>query len=817
MTLQSSWNDGVQTFIDLLSDTPTDDLPVAQVYPGGWSEYQATWRAVGVQDSHIQRFTDAGIIVQPKQLEFLYWARQADFDNQPDEIGFGGARGGGKSIALFVQAAIDDCQRFPGLKVLYLRKIGKRAAEQMQDMVLKTLSRVPHIYTRDQIKFPNGSRIIIGHFKTENEAMSYLGIEYDVIIVEETTTLSLHAYKHIRLAARSSKGWRPRIYNSTNPMGVGHAWYKKRFIDPERLGEALALGRKFIFATVQDNVFVYHGYIKQLEDLVGAEKRAYLHGDWDIVAGAYFENWNYTRHVIDPFTTIDPGWTIWASMDYGFHHPNVILLHAQDQDGNKYTFHELAHRRHYPIEIAADYRAILELYKIEEKRVHPFVVGNDAFNETGQNKLSIARQYQQNANITLYRADTSPGSRILSAQYIMQLLGNPDRDIPQRLWITKNCRQLIESLPYIQRDPNNLEAPLKVDIDEGGDGGDDCFVAGTLITTYFGNIPIERLRIGDFVLTRTGYKPVKDIWSRLRNRPTVKALFSDHSSLNATPNHPLWISNKWRYLDTLRYGDIISTTIDREISQCLNQKLSFLMGLNSDVIQNLQNDLIGSIIGRAEIIAKEELALYIKKSGNQYMEKSLKDIVSIILMEILSIMILPIFKSCHDQDILAYMGKTRNTWRHDSKIWIKFARLLSPGIAPKQAINGIVIMPKLALEIEKQLNVFANNAMRVLLPKHLKKHDFAVINANLNGDVIMDWMIFKKNVQYAINHLPLADMIKPNTAPKHVLQLQDGESERVYTVHIQDQHEYYANGVLVKNCFDALRYGLYKPKRSSMA
>ena len=36
-------------------------------------------------------------------------------------LGFGGARGPGKSHATFAQVALDDCRRYDGLKALYLR------------------------------------------------------------------------------------------------------------------------------------------------------------------------------------------------------------------------------------------------------------------------------------------------------------------------------------------------------------------------------------------------------------------------------------------------------------------------------------------------------------------------------------------------------------------------------------------------------------------------------------------------------------------------------------------------------------------------
>lgn len=443
-----------------------------KVYQGGWDEYDALRRHIGIPNDQLDHFTKAGIVLQPKQLEFIYWARQADQIDAPSEIGFGGARGGGKSLALFVQAAIDDCQRFDGLKVLYLRQTGKRAAEQMLDLVTSTLMNVKHVYSYGKVEFPNGSRIIMGHYLNEKEAMNYLGLEYDVIIIEETTTLSEAAYKKIRLSARSSKGFRPRVYNSTNPLGVGHTWYKKRFIDPMRKGDELELKRKFIFATIDDNVFVNPEYVDNLDDLTGVEKRAYRFGDWDVSAGAYFETWNYDLHTIPALDSIPETWEVWGSMDYGYAHWNVILLHAKDGDGNIYTFHELAHRKYYPEEIAVDLARVLEQYRISLDDFRGVWVGVDAFAETGRGKKTIAQEYIERG-FTMFRADVSPGSRIRGAQQVARLLGNPERNIDQQLYITRNCERLIETLPAAQRDPNHMEDILKVNCDENGVGGDD--------------------------------------------------------------------------------------------------------------------------------------------------------------------------------------------------------------------------------------------------------------------------------------------------------------------------------------------------------
>jgi hypothetical protein len=51
------------------------------------------------------------------------------------------------------------------------------------------------------------------------------------VAIEEAKTLSNTKRQALRDSNRTSRmDWRLRIYNSTNPGGVGHAWYKNRFI-----------------------------------------------------------------------------------------------------------------------------------------------------------------------------------------------------------------------------------------------------------------------------------------------------------------------------------------------------------------------------------------------------------------------------------------------------------------------------------------------------------------------------------------------------------------------------------------------------------
>src|SRR5512133_373069 len=187
----------------------------------------------------MDNFVKAGVILQERQLAASAAARLCDLADGPTAVGYGGARGGGKSHWLLAQMGADDCQRVPGLKCLLLRKVGKANMEHFEDLRRKLFNKLPHEFSayRGVLTFPNGSRIIAGHFQAEKDIDAYLGLEYDVIAIEEATTLSSRKHQDITTCCRTSKpDWRPRIYSTTNPGGIGHAWYRAKFVVPYMRG-----------------------------------------------------------------------------------------------------------------------------------------------------------------------------------------------------------------------------------------------------------------------------------------------------------------------------------------------------------------------------------------------------------------------------------------------------------------------------------------------------------------------------------------------------------------------------------------------------
>ena len=438
-------------------------------------------RRAGCPRDQIENFVRARVVMQPQQLAASAAARLCDRPDGPTKIGYGGARGGGKSHWGLGQVFCDDCARYPGLKFLYLRKVGKSGVEAITDLRKSVLHSTPHTYNDNKgilTRNDNGSKVILGNFQTEKDIDKYLGLEYDGALIEEATQLTSRKVKDVATCIRTSKpGWRPRMYCTTNPGNVGHGWFKAMFIAPMRTGKQVET--RFIQATVRDNRFVNAEYRAELETLTGWQRRAWLDGDWDLAAGQFFTNFSRPSVVVD--FEVPTHWRMWGGFDYGFSHYTAFYPLAEDGDGNVHVFDEHAERGWLVEQHAAAIRSKLARHGLRQDRaINPhgrndleaILAGRDCFNRDRRGK-SIADDYSA-LGLDFERADAD---RINGAAEVLRRLGNPDAGKSPRLFIHPRCERLIECLPSLQRDPNRAEDVLKVDTDDDGLGGDDFYDA----------------------------------------------------------------------------------------------------------------------------------------------------------------------------------------------------------------------------------------------------------------------------------------------------------------------------------------------------
>lgn len=442
-----------------------------------------TAKALGVPLDQLLNFVQAGLWLQPKELEFVAKCRECDRPDGPTAVMFSGGRGSSKTHAGASQVFADDCQRYPGLKCLYLRKISRTNKEQITDLRKSVLglqaqgqSRIAHEYLEQKglIQMPNGSYVILGNYKDEKDLEKYLGIEYDVILLEEANQLTFSKQKNIMSCLRTSKpNWRPRAYLLTNPGGIGHAENKKVYYEP--WVKKCEKETRFVHATVLDNKFVNAEYLTYLKSLTGWQRKAWLDGSWDFMQGAYFSNFVEAVHVYPtPTVAFDPHaarrW--FAAYDFGFAHNAACVLIGEDAKGVQYVVDLYCECEQTIYDSAEDIKAMFRRNQVELDDLDFFAAGRDCFsrNELGK---TIAETFSENG-ITLVPADVD---RINGWSRLHDKFGDISRNDPPGLYVHQRCAKLIEQIQAAQHSETRQGDVEKFNADSEGNGGDDALDA----------------------------------------------------------------------------------------------------------------------------------------------------------------------------------------------------------------------------------------------------------------------------------------------------------------------------------------------------
>lgn len=399
-------------------------------------------------------------------------------------IGFGGARGGGKSWAVRVKAVL-LCLNYPGIKVMIIR----RTYPELQENHIIPLCEMLHCHAEDRtqrvasyndskkhITFPNGSRILFRYCDNEKDAERFQGTEVDVLFVDEATHQSEEKMDKLSACVRGVNGYPKRIYYTCNPGGVGHAWVKRLFVDRQYKPGENPDDYSFIRSLVRDNLALMQAdpeYVRKLEALPPKLRKAWLDGDWDIYEGQFFEEFadrpehyidRQWTHVIEPFEIPD-GWRIYRSFDWGYAKPFSCAWWAVDYDGVVYRILELYGCTDTPNEGVkwTPERVFAEIHRIETE--HRWLRGKtiqgvadpaiwDA--ETGDSIADVATRYR------VY-FDKGDHARLPGWMQVHYRLYFDDNGYPM-MYVFKNCKAFIRTMPLLQYDEHRVE-----DLDTDGE------------------------------------------------------------------------------------------------------------------------------------------------------------------------------------------------------------------------------------------------------------------------------------------------------------------------------------------------------------
>jgi hypothetical protein len=436
----------------------------------GLEQCLTTAKAAGVPADQAERFLSSGYVPYPWQWQFHAAAREADKPNGPTRIAAGGARGPGKSHCIFSQITLDDLSRFPNLKALFLRQTGKAAKESLEDLVFRVLAgKVEYEFKGGVLRFPNGSRAILGGFKDEKDIDKYIGIEYDIIGVEEGNQLSGVRKEMLRGSLRTSKpGWRPRWYESFNPGGIGHGDVKSTYVEPYR--SQTERDTRFIPSTYRDNPNLNVEYITYLENLTGQLGRAWREGDFDILAGQFFTEWRYDLHVKEPYAIPDE-WNRYCELDYGYNAPSALFWNAITPEGKVVTYRELYRSGLTYSQLAEEFVAMTPAReKIDFMVADPSIWNKDGRNDNALSGAEIferrvaelwkGRDRQKSIALVRGNNDRIAGWAVFREFLRPQPAKDPytGRDIvTSKFEVFSTCTELVRTMPLQVHDPNNPE------------------------------------------------------------------------------------------------------------------------------------------------------------------------------------------------------------------------------------------------------------------------------------------------------------------------------------------------------------------------
>lgn len=296
------------------------------------------------------------------------YPKQAQFVAIPDSVFegfFAGSKGPGKTDTLVLLDCLRGFVDHPKFKSLMLRR-------NFPDLDAEIVVRQREWYapagaTYNESKrrwtWPSGAISQNGHADKEQDVRKYDTAEYNLLKWDEATHFLPFQYQYLTFTrCRSSSPDLPAICRlGSNPGNVGHAYFRRRFVDPYRPGNRIlkdsktGLKRIYIPAGPYDNPALLKNdptYLLKLESLPEAERRAAF-GDWYTFSGQVFEEWRLeplidepenAKHVISPFD-IPFWWPRILAIDWGFAALTVAGWGAISPTGRIYIYRVYAAHR----------------------------------------------------------------------------------------------------------------------------------------------------------------------------------------------------------------------------------------------------------------------------------------------------------------------------------------------------------------------------------------------------------------------------------------------------------------------------------------
>lgn len=706
----------------------------------------------------------------PKQLDFIINSGKAKWN-----LAHGAVRAG-KTVATtfsFLQRAT-DC---PDNKIYIVGHTFDTAYRNVVRLILESeelsIFRPFCSWSGKKLYFRDKAITVLGA-KDEGAIGNFQGDTYGLILCDEMTLYppSIIEMIHSRLSKPYSRG-----YAAMNPKHPTHIL--KSWIDKAEAGDPNYYASHF---SIQDNIYLTEEYKNDLKNMSSGlfYKRNYL-GLWCLAEGAVFDFFERKLYVVKKPPRAAEYWI--AAVDYGTNNNFACLLIGINtgkslQEGysrwveKEYVWDsKKTYKQKTCSEYADDLEIFLEPYAVKQIYLDPSAAPFRA--ELRKRKMPVCDAVNDVEEGIAYMTSEMKRGAVVICDECPNLI----REIESYVWDSKAAEK-------------GEDRPMKKD--------DHCFAAGTLISSENGLTSIENIKIGDKVFTRKGLRKVINKFERDKES-FVFNIFNNE--FKCTEDHKFFTLNRgWVEVAKLIQSDILIT--DRCIWESM-EKLKQLYGTEKDIdaILILQNQM-------TECISAEMEELCTKINGYSIAETFPKDIISITKTGIPLTMIYPISNVSSEGLISTYIRKM-------------FTQIILQCMQETQLSNGINLFrgesgieSKQSEPILESLNlgnINAKSAQKIINHLNAQLPDSVQITASLAGEENLELMMLKETALGVIKYLLQINILKPSTAVVLAEKKPIG-MKKVYDLTVEEVHEYFANGILVSNCVDALRYGIYSHK-----
>ena len=704
----------------------------------------------------------------PSQWEFLHAIEP--------EVLLSGSAGSGKTRALCLKAVMQAC--IPGnvailarkwlvnLKSTTLRTLLEWEGDKPPVLPLGTYR---HNRSEKRIHIYGGGDIL--YIGVGDDITRIRSLAAGIICVDEMVELQEEEWLELKLRARISVGC-GQIVGATNPGDTSH-WGYNRFINPNHNNP----DTRVIYSLAKDNYHLPLHAQKALLQLKGTIGERMRDGLWvgvdRLIYGAYPPGIFVGTM---PDMSLMQQWYI--SIDYGWTNPTFILFAGIDCDGRLWIYEEYE-KSHLLIENILNW---LE----KKKDFQPVVVVDPS-------AAGLIAEIQ------------SKGFTCIKANNDVKIGIDKCRDVMAAGMVRAyaSCVNLRRSLTNYVRKPDGV--PEKND-DHG------CFVAGTLVETENGAVPIEQIKKGDKVLTRAGYCRVVDAGITGYNKSVTTFDFG-YGPITCTPTHRFITDDGKKESLTLTLLDTIFVFNKQGDSPCKLKSLH-TKASRFDAIPNQSDDPNHCTTRHTLDIFDAVFPHCIAKYGKTPLGLFQKGATFIILMVTRLTTNLRIFNWLLQKSMVrfmqSYIDRIQRMYNDSRRIFPRYAPLLPHGTNLLQDVNGVERMPyKLDLENEVSHSMaYASTAeLHSRAMRHTVESDFVQVIAK---------PIIEKHVELTTSPVNVQD-VKRNTRSISTLNRRIARvpvrhaigassiKATVYNLTVEREHEFFANGYLVANC-DALRY-----------